>query len=299
MLYFLQQALLGIHAGAIYALLAFGYVLVNALLRRTNLAHGAVFAFCGHTMILAALFGWNVLWLTWPAAIAFGTAIALAYAAILGTALSRHIFEPLRAGAPNTIVAATLGVAIVLMEASRIAAGTRDYWLPPLLSGAVTFAAANGFAVTLTLNQIVGCAVVATLLAAGSLYLARSRFGRQWHAVADDPLAAAMCGVDTARIFRAASILAALFAAAGGILAAAYYGNISFGTGLVYGLKILFVTAAGSYASPARAAMGALAFGFGETLWTGYFPAEWRDAWMLAFLAATLVLRHSAQDEAP
>lgn len=299
MLYLLQQALFGIHAGAIYALLAFGYVLVNALLRRTNLAHGALFAFCGHTMILAALFGWNVLWLTWPAAIGFGALVGLVYAAILGMVLSRHIFEPLRSAAPNTIVTATLGVAIVLMEASRIAAGTRDYWLPPLLSEPITFARAEGFAVTLTLNQIIGCLIIFTILAASSVFLAHSRFGRNWQAVADDPFAAALCGVNPPRIFRLASIFAASLAAISGILAATYYGNISFGTGLVYGLKVLFVTAAGSYTSPFRAAIGAFAFGIGETVWTGYFPSEWRDAWMLAFLAATLILRHSARDEAP
>jgi branched-chain amino acid transport system permease protein len=60
-------------------------------------------------------------------------------------------------------------------------------------------------------------------------------------------------------------------AALTGTLAALYYGNISFGTGMIYGLKILFVTAAGSYSSPLRAALGAACYGVGEALWTGYF----------------------------
>ena len=297
MLYFLQQALLGIHAGAIYALLAFGYVLVGGLLHRTNLAHGAVFAFCGHAMILAALFGWNVLWLTWPAAIAFGSAIALACSAILGAALSRHIFEPMSKSAPNTLVAATLGVAIVLMESSRIAARTRDHWLPPFLSTPLTFAQADGFSVTLTPNQILQCAVIFAVIAGVSIYLARSNFGRFWRAVADDPQGAALCGVKISGVFRKSSMLSASMAALAGILAALHYGNISFGTGLVYGLKVLFVTAAGSYASPMHAALGGFAFGLGETMWTGYFPSEWRDAWMLTFLTATLIFRHAANED--
>ncbi|TIW06051.1 MAG: branched-chain amino acid ABC transporter permease, partial [Mesorhizobium sp.] len=52
MLYLFQQVLNGLHSGALYALLAFGYVLTNGILHRTNLAYGALFAFCGHTMIL-------------------------------------------------------------------------------------------------------------------------------------------------------------------------------------------------------------------------------------------------------
>ncbi|TIV68136.1 MAG: branched-chain amino acid ABC transporter permease, partial [Mesorhizobium sp.] len=38
MLYFFQQVLNGLHSGALYALLAFGYVLTNGILHRTNLA---------------------------------------------------------------------------------------------------------------------------------------------------------------------------------------------------------------------------------------------------------------------
>ena len=64
MLYFLQQVLNGLHSGALYALLAFGYALTNGVLHRTNLAYGALFAFAGQTMILTAVFGYQVLWLT-------------------------------------------------------------------------------------------------------------------------------------------------------------------------------------------------------------------------------------------
>jgi branched-chain amino acid transport system permease protein len=50
------------------------------------------------------------------------------------------------------------------------------------------------------------------------------------------------------------------------------------------------VTAVGGYLSPVQAALGAAAFGMGESLWAGYFPIEWRDAWMYALLVAMLVL---------
>ena len=30
-----------------------------------------------------------------------------------------------------------------------------------------------------------------------------------------------------------------------------------------------------------------------ESLWSGYFPIEWRDAWMFALLVALLVLQPS------
>lgn len=288
--YFLQQLLNGFHSGALYALLAFGYVLTNGVLKRTNLAHGPLFAFAGQTLILFAVFGWNVLWLTLPATIALGIFAALAYAALTATILSRSVFSPLAAASPNAIVVATLGAGIVLMELARIAADTRDFWLPPMLSQPVIFLTAGNFPVTLTVIQLANCLVAIIAITLATIVLSRSRLGRFWKAISDDPAAAALCGVDVRGVFHAAVLGGAFFAALAGALAALYYGNIGFGAGLVYGLKVLFVTAAGGYRDPLRAATGAFCFGVAESLWSGYFPVEWRDGWMFAFLAALLVL---------
>lgn len=296
MYYFSQQVLNGLHSGALYALLAFGYALTNGVLHRINLAHGALFAFCGQAMILVAVYGYDSLLLTLPAAIALGVAAALAYAALIAGALSRGVFEPLSTRSANTLVAATLGVLLVLMEYIRIAADTHDFWLPPMLSRPVVFAEAAGFRATLTVIQLIDCAVVVAIVALAGWALARSAFGRKWRAVRDDPLTAALCGVDTVFVFRGAVLGGALCAALAGIMAGLYYGNVGFGDGLVYGLKILFVTAVGGFLSPVRAALGAALFGLAESLWAGYFPIEWRDAWMYALLVAMLVLIGGSRD---
>lgn len=296
MLYFLQQLLNGVHSAAVYGLLAFGYALGNGLLQRTNLAYGGIFAFCGQTMILAAVYGYQALWLTLPATIAFGMVVALAYAALLSRVLSKAVFAPLASRSPNAIVAATLGVMIVLMEMSRIAADTHDYWLPPMLATPVVFASGGNFVATLTVIQLINTAVAVAVIIWGAATLARSNFGRHWRAVADDPFAARLCGIDTAQVFHGALLFGGLCAGLAGVLAALYYGNLGFGAGLVYGLKILFITAVGGYYAPGKAALGAAAFGIAESLWAGYFPIEWRDAWMYGLLAAMLVLTGDRKD---
>ncbi|RWP00665.1 MAG: branched-chain amino acid ABC transporter permease [Mesorhizobium sp.] len=297
MLYFFQQVLNGLHPGALYALLAFGYVLTNGILHRTNLAYGALFAFCGQTMILTAAFGYQALWLTLFAAVALGIVAAFLYAALISHVLSRSIFEPLVDRTPNAIVVTTLGILLLLSEVSRIAANTHDLWLPPMLAQPIIFARGANFNATLTLIQLLDCAVVAATIGLAAWMFARSSFGRRWRAVSDDPKAAAMCGVDVRAVFRHAVLAGGLCAALAGVLAGLYYGNISFGSGLVYGLKILFVTAVGGYLSPLRAALGAAAFGMAESLWAGYFPVEWRDAWMYLFLVAMLVLVGAGRDQ--
>lgn len=299
MLYFFQQVLNGVHSSAIYALLAFGYALSNSVIRRTNLAYGAVFAFSGQVMILVAVFGWYVLWLTLPATVALGIAAGFAYAALVSNILSRSVFAPLAESSPNTIVAATLGVSLVLMELARIAAETRDFWLPPMLATPVVFASADGFRVTLTVIQLLNCLVAVLAILGLTRLLSRSSFGRNLRAVSDDPAAARMCGVDVQRVFHLSVIFGGLVAALAGILAGLYYGNISFGTGLIFGLKILFVTAVGGYNSPPRAALGAAAFGMTEAVWSGYFPFEWRDAAVFLALVTLLVLQPPDREERP
>ncbi|TIQ00147.1 MAG: branched-chain amino acid ABC transporter permease [Mesorhizobium sp.] len=292
MLYFFQQVLNGLHSGALYALLAFGYVLTNGILHRTNLAYGALFAFCGQTMILTAAFGYQALWLTLFAAVALGIVAAFLYAGLISHVLSRSIFEPLADRTPNAIVVTTLGILLLLSEAD-----THDLWLPPMLAQPIIFAKGANFNATLTLIQLLDCAVVAATIGLAAWAFAQSSFGRRWRAVSDDAKAAAMCGVDVRAVFRHAVLAGGLCAALAGVLAAFYYGNISFGTGLVYGLKILFVTAVGGYLSPLRAALGAAAFGMAESLWAGYFPLEWRDGWMYLFLVAMLVLIGTGRDQ--
>src|SRR5690606_40172252 len=110
----------------------------------TNLAYGGIFAFSGQTMILGAVYGWQVLWLTLPATVAFGILLAFAYALLVSHLLSRGLFEPLAGRSPNTIAAATLGVLLVLNELARIAADTKDFWLPPMLAQPVVFAEQYG-----------------------------------------------------------------------------------------------------------------------------------------------------------
>ncbi|MNT26537.1 hypothetical protein D3C72_1621160 [compost metagenome] len=78
-----------------------------------------------------------------------------------------------------------------------------------------------------------------------------------------------------------------------GVLATFYYGTMDFGAGLVFGLKVVLISAAGGYASPLICGLGAAAVGFAETFWVGYGPAAWRDAAVLAMLVGWLIVMRS------
>jgi branched-chain amino acid transport system permease protein len=284
---YLQQILLnGAHNGALYALLAYGYVMTFQVTHRPNFAHGAVFAFTGQNLILFTWFGWNTLWLIWPLALAFGSGAATLLSLSALWLLARTVFPPLLGKSPNTMVAASLGAAICLMELARLGADTRDFWLPPIFARPVDIGAG-----TLTAIQLLNVAIIGLALLASEALLRKTRFGRQLRAVSDDPLATRLTGNDDKAITKAAIIAGGGYAILAGLLAAIYFGNIGFGAGLVFGLKVLFISAAGGFAAPMYGALGAFALGLAESLWDGYFPVVYRDAVIYSLLVLALIGR--------
>jgi branched-chain amino acid transport system permease protein len=288
---YLSQILLnGAHNGALYALLAYGYVLTFQVTHRPNFAHGAVFAFTGQNLILFTWFGWNTLWLIWPLAVGFGAVAAASLSMIALWLLARSVFPPLLGKSPNTMVAASLGAAICLSELARLGADTRDFWLPPIFAKPVDIGAGS-----LTAIQLLNIGLISLVLAGSEVLLRGTRFGRQLRAVSDDPLSVRLTGSDDQAIIKKAIIAGGCYAILAGILAAIYFGNIGFGAGLVFGLKVLFISAAGGFAAPIYGAVGAFALGLSESLWDGYFPVIYRDAVVYLLLVLLLICRSENQ----
>lgn len=298
MTYFSQIIANGLHNGALYALLAYGYVLTGIVTKRPNLAHGAIFAFSGQVLVLAANAGYTVLWMTLPAAIFFGTGVSALLCAILLWALSTRIMPPFLERAPNGMIVVTLAIAIVMMEAARIGADTRDYWLPPLLSARIPLLPLHE-PPTITLLQLINLAVIITIIAAAEFVLIKTNAGRSLRAVADDRAAASLSGVHVNRVISSAIAAGGALSAFGGVLALLYFGNMSFGSGLIYALKVLFIASAGGFSAPLPAAMAAFAYGEAEALWDGYMPTVWRDVVFFSALAFILIVRRENRLPAP
>jgi len=290
MAYFLQQLANAFPLAALYATLAFGYAIAFAVTKRADITYGAIFAFSGHLYLLFAHIGWDSLWLILPAALGFGALVALVGGIGTGVAVGRFVMRPLSAISPNAVIVASLGVMMVLMEGARLASETRELWLPPFLNDPIIFWRGNGFPVTLTLIQLINSALMLAMIAAGTLLLDHTRWGRQWRAVADDPLAAELSGTNSSRVFVMAYASAALFASICGVLATSHYGTMDFGAGLLFGLKVVLIAAAGGHSNPLRSAAGAAVVGLGETLWGGYGPLFWRELVVVSVLVVVLVM---------
>jgi branched-chain amino acid transport system permease protein len=290
MAYLLQQFANAVPIAALYASLAFGYAIAFAVTRRADIAYGAIFAFAGHLYLLGSHLGWDRLWLTLPAALSFGAVLALLGGLLTCAAASRYVLQPLFRVSPNALIVASLGILLVLMEGARLASGSRELWLSPFLNQPVSLSVGPEATVTLTVIQLGNTAILLTAVTLGHLVLSRHRFGRIWRAVADEPFAAGLLGIDARRVFILAYVAAAFYASLSGVLATSYYGTMDFGAGLLFGLKVVLIAAAGGHSHPLRSALGAATVGLAETLWSGYGPILWRDFAVVSALVAVLVL---------
>jgi branched-chain amino acid transport system permease protein len=284
----LQQALGSLPSIAIYVLLATAYSLIYGLVGRINLAFGDLSSLAGYGAFLGfSMIGDQVIGVAVLLAFLFG----LLAAATHGGALGRLVVAPLAQAPGQHVLIATIGISIFWQEAMRLTQGAGNRWISPLMNRPLGVAHTDGYIVTVTPMALIVTAVAGVAALALVVAMRRSRFGLQWRASADDPVAAAMMGVDATAILVRTMILAALLAGLGGVLTTLYYGGVGYAGGLVIGLKALIAAIIGGIGSIHGALLGGLILGLAETAWTGLFPIEYRDPVIFVGLAVMLWLK--------
>lgn len=291
MSYLYQILVGGVHNGMVYALLAYSYVLLFQVVPKPNLAHGSLFAFSGQVLVLGTNLAYNALIFTFASSIMFGLAASLLLSLTVLVLFAFSVVPRIAQRSPNAMIVTTLAIAIVLMEGVHIGAEGRDSWLPPLSS----YTLPVGLGAQVTLVQTANLVGMLVLLAASELILQYTSAGRSIRAVAQEPVAASLLGTNVPKVVSYTAFASGVLAMAGGIMTLLHFGNMSFGAGLSYGIKVLFIAAAGGFTTPRNAALSAFAFGELEALWDGYLPIMWREAYLYGFLALMLVLNGRSQ----
>ncbi len=289
--YGLQQGLSTLPTAAIYALLACAYALIYGLSGRIILSFGEFAALGATAAVVGAALFVSVAASTPVAGLMAAFVVAIVVAALHGFAMGRFVLRPLARARGQAVLIATLGLALALSEYLRLAQGTGLRWLPPVLNEPMPLARAGGFIVTAT---PLGLGVAAAGFAATLglvLLIARSAYGRQWRAVADDSRTAALFGVDPRAVHDRALILACAASGMAGVIVTAVYGGMGFAGGFTLGLKALIGAILGGIGTPAGAALGGLCIALFEVLWSATMPLEQRDIAVYALLAVVLILR--------
>jgi len=276
-----QQAINGVFLGSIYALFAVGYALVFGVLDILNLAHQAVFmlaAFLALALVDAHLH------------IALALPLAILATGILGIGLERIAFRPLRgradsniSGLISSLAAATIFESIALQfwgpDVSRFPFGTFPD-KPLRVGGAVVSAL-----------QLTIVAVSVALMLVLTFLLQRTRLGRQIRAVAENPRASRILGVDVDRVITWSFFLSSALGGAAGVLFGLAFNSISPDMGRSVELKGLAVIILGGMGSIAGAVIAGFALGIVEVFTVSQIGSSWRDAVSFGVLFFVLLVR--------
>lgn len=274
----LQFAVSGLTTGAVYALVALGYNLVYNATRVVNFAQGDFLS-------LGGLFMYSLLHAAGlPMVLAF--ALAVAGAGLAGAAMERLCLRPARSREIMVLIFITVAASILLRGGMKHLWGKQALALPPLsreiplrVMGAA-FTPQNLWVVGITL------AAIAALV----LFFGRTTIGKAMRAMAANPRAAALMGIDTRRLTTLSFALAGALGALAGVLITPIT-SLSYDVGLLMGLKGFAAAVLGGYGSFAGAVAGGLGLGLMESLGAGLLSSAYKDVIAFVVLLAVLFVR--------
>jgi branched-chain amino acid transport system permease protein len=288
-----QQALNGLMLGVMYALIAVGFTLFFGVLDVIHFSHGDIY-------MLGAFAGLSVL--AGLAAAGAGTpavALPLAFAGsivitgLIGVAAERVCVKPLARSSPLMTLLATLSLGLVIRESVLIfyprGADPKPFpWLLP--QGAFDVGG-----VVIRYDNLAILAIGLAAMVAVDRIINRTRMGAAIRAVAQDPEAAQMMGVNLDRTVDATFFLGSGLAAVAGILSGLYYSEIHFIMGVTGGVIGFSAAAIGGLGNVYGAILGGLLFGLVQTMAAALIPrgSEFRDVVAFAVVLLFLVVRPS------
>jgi branched-chain amino acid transport system permease protein len=280
----IQQLMNAIVVGSFYSLIALGYSMVYGIINLLNFAHGDLY-------MAGAFIGFTVLSLFTGQAGLLGVAVAFLVAMIvtglLGMGIERIAYRPLLSSPRLTILITAVGVSLVLENGFMLSYGP-SFKVFPVQLPTTGFQMAGA---TITYAQV-GIIVFSVLLMfALHTFVQRTLYGKAMRAIAIDQAATSLMGIPVHRIISLTFFIGSMLAAAAGMMAGLYYGQINFLMGFIVGLKAFTAAVIGGIGSIPGAMMGGLVLGIFESIGTIYFGGEWKDVFTFGILILILVLK--------
>lgn len=206
----------------------------------------------------------------------------------IGVAIDRLVYYPLRKSKASNLVflLASFGVFIFIQNLIQLIYGAQILTLRtgPVKEGHHIL----GAVITDTQILIIGASVV--LSVALWLFVQRTKLGKAMRAVADDPVAASVVGINPEKVIIAVFFIGSALAGAAGILISLET-NLQPTMGFNAILKGIIASIIGGIGSIPGAVLGGYFLGLAENLGIWKIQSGWKDAIAFAILIAFLLIR--------
>ncbi len=293
---FIQQIINGLTLGAVYAVVALGYTMVYGIIQLINFAHGEV-------VMVGAMVAFSVISALAPSGlhplliVSIAGVCAVPACMLLGYAMERIAYRPLR-GAPRLAPLITaIGVSIVLQHVAMMIWSRNPLAFPQIIKAELFHIGGA----TISSVQIAIITISVAMMAGLAFMVYRTRLGTAMRATAQNPAVAGLMGVDPNRIISFTFVVGAGLAAVAGVMVASYYGIAHYTMGSQLGLKAFCAAVLGGIGNLPGAMLGGVLLGLVEALGAGYigdftdnmFGSNYQDVFAFIVLILVLVFRPS------
>src|SRR3989440_1683707 len=246
--------------------------MVYGILKLLNFAHGDVY-------MIGAFLGWFALHglggplnptVSGAFVLVLMFIVAMLGCGILGVAIERFAYRPLRNAPRIAPLISALGVSFFLQNSALLLFGAsfRDYDTFHLI-GAKTYHYGDVF---LSVPQILTIVASIGLMIALTLLVSSTRIGKAMRATSFDREAASMMGIDVDRVIASTFFIGSALAGAAGIMFGLVFGQIYHFMGFLAGLKGFTAAVIGGIGSIPGAMLGGLLVGLAQSYATGDLP---------------------------
>ncbi len=275
---FLSTLINGLSLGGVYALIALGYTMVYGIAKLLNFAHGDIIMVGGYTILV-------FLNLTGSPVVAILAAIV--FCALLGVAVEKVAYKPLRGASPLAVLITAIGVSYFLQSVSQMLFGSAPKTVILADLGVIRIGA-----LPVSVASVLTLLVTALLMTALTLFIKFSRIGRAMVAVSEDRDAARLMGVNVNAVITVTFAIGSALAAVAGAFYLLKYPTLSNTMGSMPGIKAFTAAVIGGIGSIPGAMLGGLLLGVIECVFNA-FPAvsPYTDAVEFAILIVLLLVR--------
>jgi branched-chain amino acid transport system permease protein len=278
---FITNLINGVSLGSIYAVIALGYTMVYGIAKMLNFAHGDVIMVGAYIVFaLTSYAGANPY---------LALVISMAACTLLGMAIERFAYKPLRGASPLAVLITAIGVSYFLQNMALLIFGSQAKSFTSIVNlPALTLA---GGKITISAETIVTIIVSLIIMVSLTLFVNKTKPGRAMLAVSEDKGAAQLMGVNVNATISLTFAIGSGLAAVAGVLLCSAYPTLSSQTGAMPGIKAFVAAVLGGIGSIPGAVIGGVLIGIIEILSRSYISSQMADAIVFAVLIIVLLVK--------
>ncbi len=278
---FITNLINGVSLGSIYAVIALGYTMVYGIAKMLNFAHGDVIMVGAYIVFaLTSYAGANPY---------LALVISMAACTLLGMAIERFAYKPLRGASPLAVLITAIGVSYFLQNMALLIFGSQAKSFTSIVNlPALTLA---GGKITISAETIVTIIVSLIIMVSLTLFVNKTKPGRAMLAVSEDKGAAQLMGVNVNATISLTFAIGSGLAAVAGVLLCSAYPTLSSQTGAMPGIKAFVAAVLGGIGSIPGAVIGGVLIGVIEILSRSYISSQMADAIVFAVLIIVLLVK--------